>query len=58
MGAVHEGFVALTPLHLDLTNHRAVTHLAEWSGSLTAQLRADPAPPRPVRARRRGARPK
>jgi 5'-nucleotidase len=40
MGAVHEGWVALTPLHLDLTNHRAVTHLENWSPSLTAQLRA------------------
>jgi len=57
MGAVHEGFVALTPLHLDLTNHRAVAHLGEWSASLTAQLRADPAPPRPSRTRRRRARP-
>ena len=41
MGAVHEGFVALTPLHLDLTNHRAVAHLGEWSAALTAQLRTD-----------------
>ncbi|MGH7356263.1 MAG: 5'/3'-nucleotidase SurE [Candidatus Rokuibacteriota bacterium] len=41
MSAVHEGFVALTPLHIDLTNHRAVAHLGEWSAALTAQLRTD-----------------
>ncbi len=54
MGAVHDGFVALTPLHLDLTNYRAVTHLGEWAAGLSAQLRADPAPPKPRVRRTRG----
>lgn len=46
MGAIHEGFVAITPLHLDLTHHRALAELRDWSGALSAQLRADGGPPR------------
>src|SRR6266705_6355056 len=47
MGAVHEGYVSLTPLHLDLTNHRALLQLDDWSAGLTAQLRGETArPPR------------
>ncbi|MBI4246948.1 MAG: 5'/3'-nucleotidase SurE [Candidatus Rokubacteria bacterium] len=46
MGAIHEGFVAVTPLHLDLTHHRALAELGDWSGALNAQLRADGGPPR------------
>src|SRR5262252_2950629 len=38
MGAVHGGFVALTPLHLDLTNHRAMVQLGDWQGGLNAQF--------------------
>ena len=38
MGAVHEGYVSLTPLHLDLTNHRALMQLGDWPDGLTAQL--------------------
>jgi 5'-nucleotidase len=45
VGAVHEGFVAVTPVHLDLTNHRAVAHLADWSGALSSQLRSRRPPP-------------
>jgi 5'-nucleotidase len=45
MGAVHEGYVSVTPVHLDLTNHRALAQLGDWSPSLTAQLRNDAAPP-------------
>src|SRR2546426_428282 len=36
--AVHEGFVAVTPVHLDLTHHRALAQMADWSRALTAQL--------------------
>src|SRR5262249_9947770 len=61
MGAVHDGYVALTPLHLDLTNHRALVQLGDWQGSLNAQFRTEtdrparrgPAPaaaPRPASA--------
>ncbi|MGH7388838.1 MAG: 5'/3'-nucleotidase SurE [Candidatus Rokuibacteriota bacterium] len=39
MGAIHEGFVSISPLHLDLTHHRAVAQLADWSVRLTSQLR-------------------
>jgi 5'-nucleotidase len=57
MGAVHEGFVAVTPLHLDLTNHRALTLMADWSAALDGQLRRDaatpPAPPAPKKKRSR-----
>ncbi|MBI3638035.1 MAG: 5'/3'-nucleotidase SurE [Candidatus Rokubacteria bacterium] len=41
MAAVHEGYVALTPVHLDLTHHRAVATMAHWSAPLSAQLRGD-----------------
>jgi 5'-nucleotidase len=60
MGAVHEGFVAVTPLHLDLTNHRALALMAGWGDALDGQLRREttrPAPPpTPVRKKpgRRG----
>lgn len=39
MAAIHDGFVAITPLHLDLTHHRALAQLADWSSALSAQLR-------------------
>ncbi len=39
MGAIHEGYAALTPLHLDLTHHRAVVEMTGLERSLTAQLR-------------------
>ena len=61
MGAVHDGYISLTPLHLDLTNHRALVQLADWQGGLNAQFRTEtdrparrgPAPvaaPKPVPA--------
>src|SRR5438094_637357 len=63
MGAVHDGYVSLTPLHLDLTNHRALVQLNDWQGGLNAQLlsetgrspRRGPAPATtPKRKPRRG----
>jgi 5'-nucleotidase len=39
MAAVHDGFVAVTPVHLDLTHHRALAQMADWSSALTAQLK-------------------
>jgi 5'-nucleotidase len=44
MGAVHDGFVSVTPLHLDLTHHRGVMQMADWPAALSAQLRAAPGP--------------
>jgi 5'-nucleotidase len=44
MGAVHDGFVSITPLHLDLTHHRAAAQMADWSPALTTQLRPDRGP--------------
>ena len=38
MGAVHDGYVSLTPLHLDLTNHRALVQMGDWQGGLNAQF--------------------
>ncbi len=32
--AVHEGFVSVTPLHLDLTNYRLLTDIGQWDLSL------------------------
>lgn len=39
MSAVHEGFVAVTPLHLDLTHHRALAQMTDWSAALSAQFK-------------------
>lgn len=39
MGAIHEGFVSVTPLHLDLTHHQALAQMADWSRALSAQYR-------------------
>jgi 5'-nucleotidase len=39
MGAIHEGYISVTPLHLDLTNHRALDQLADFPNALNAQLR-------------------
>jgi 5'-nucleotidase len=47
MGAVHEGYVAVTPLHMDLTNHRALAMMADWQSALNAGARR-PAPARPA----------
>jgi 5'-nucleotidase len=38
MAAIHESLVSVTPLHLDLTHHRALAQMADWSGALSAQL--------------------
>jgi 5'-nucleotidase len=46
MGAIHDGYVSITPVHLDLTHHRAVAQMAGWSASLSAQLRRRPPGPR------------
>jgi len=40
MGAIHDGYVSVTPLHLDLTNHRALEQLADFPGALNAQIRS------------------
>jgi 5'-nucleotidase len=39
IAAVHDGFAAVTPLHLDLTHHGALRRMTEWEGSLNAVLR-------------------
>ena len=38
MASVNEGFVSVTPLHLDLTSHRALTDMRDWSAALSTQL--------------------
>jgi len=60
MGAVHEGFVAVTPLHLDLTNHRALAVMTDWSTALDGQMRREavPTPVAPRPAARKKARPR
>lgn len=40
MAAIHEGWVSVTPLGLDLTHHRALAEMADWSGAFTTQLRS------------------
>ena len=39
IGVVHEGYVAVTPVHLDLTNYRALAQMADWQPALDAQYR-------------------
>lgn len=46
IAAVREGYVSVTPLHLDLTHYDALRRMAVWEGALTAQFR-----PRPSRGR-------
>jgi 5'-nucleotidase len=46
MGAIHDGYVAVTPVHLDLTNHGALARMAEWGSALSAQLKRDGGGPR------------
>jgi 5'-nucleotidase len=57
MGALHESHAAVTPLHLDLTHHRALAQMAEWEPGLNAALRARAAPAKssktPKKPRRR-----
>ena len=49
MGALHEGYVSVTPLHLDLTNHRALAQLADWPTRLAPRPGGAPGRPRPPR---------
>jgi 5'-nucleotidase len=41
MEAINEGLVSVTPVHLDLTSHRALAEMRDWSATLTTQLRRD-----------------
>jgi len=58
MGAVHEAYASVTPLHLDLTHHRALAQMTDWEPALNSALRASALRPRPsakpTRKRRRG----
>ncbi len=56
MGAVHEGFVAVTPLHMDLTNHRGLALMADWPAALAGQWRRERARPAPAARRTRARR--
>jgi 5'-nucleotidase len=38
MVAIHEGLVAVTPVHLDLTHYGALAQMAGWRASLNAQF--------------------
>jgi 5'-nucleotidase len=42
ISAIHDGFASITPLHLDLTDYRALSRMSEWSRALTAQYRGGP----------------
>jgi broad specificity polyphosphatase/5'/3'-nucleotidase SurE len=59
MGAVHEGYAAVTPLHLDLTHHRALAQMTEWEPALNAGLRARSASARaPAKTAPKASRPR
>jgi 5'-nucleotidase len=53
MGAVHEGYAAVTPLHLDLTHHRALAQMTDWEPALNAALRMRPSAARAAKKPRR-----
>src|ERR671925_163150 len=53
MGAIHDGFAAVTPLHLDLTHHRALAQMTEWEPALNASLRARSTPTRTAKKKPR-----
>ena len=42
IGAVHEGCVSITPLHLDLTHHGVLAQMADWPAALNAPYRRHP----------------
>ena len=46
MAAIHDGYVAITPLHLDLTHHGALARMSDWGPALSAQLERDGGGPR------------
>jgi 5'-nucleotidase len=46
MEAINEGLVSVTPVHLDLTSHRALAEMRDWSATLTTQLRRNGDRPR------------
>ena len=46
MSAVNEGFVSVTPVHLDLTSHRGLVEMHDWGASLSTQLRRNGERPR------------
>jgi 5'-nucleotidase len=46
MGAVHAGYVAVTPVHLDMTDHRALAKMADWQPALDTQFRRPRGQPR------------
>src|SRR5262245_8950 len=39
IGAVHDGCVSVTPLHLDLTHHGVLAQMADWPAALNAPYR-------------------
>jgi 5'-nucleotidase len=39
IAAVHRGMASVTPLHLDLTHHGALSRMGEWGGALSALLK-------------------
>ena len=39
IGAVHDGCVSITPLHLDLTHHGVLAQMTDWPAALSAQYR-------------------
>ena len=46
MQAVNDGLVSVTPVHLDLTGHRAMVEMRDWSAALSSQLRRNGERPR------------
>ena len=36
--AVHNGYISITPIHVDLTRYQALENVAQWVGGLTAAM--------------------
>jgi len=56
MTAVHDGYVSVTPLHMDLTDHQMLQKMAGWQDALVTKRSPRPGKRRLTPAKRTGSR--
>jgi len=56
MTAVHDGYVSVTPLHMDLTDHQMLQKMAGWQDALATKRSPRPGKRRLTPAKRTGSR--
>ena len=56
MTAVHDGYVSVTPLHMDLTDHQMLHKMAGWQDALATKRSPHPGKRRLTPAKRTGSR--